>query len=87
MFLELEEERHSLRRDVLRAVYQLRILEKEREVGEAMKGLRDYQPFLVPGRFGEGNFDKRFEKYEKDIQEYEKTVEEITLLALHRFGR
>jgi hypothetical protein len=80
-FARLEDERHALSRDLTKIVYQLRLLEPNLTIVEAIDALRKDQPFLVPGRFGQGNFDERFDKYKKDIQEYESCIKLIADLT------
>jgi len=74
---EYIQERDHLRGELSRLCFQIRLLEPDPALGKLLQELERAWPFLLPGKFGSGNFNERFEKFEKEIVEFRKLLESI----------
>jgi hypothetical protein len=77
---ELDQKRHPARVDLLRVSMQITLFETDAILIEKVEKIAKSQPFMVfafPPRFGEGNYDDRFDKYQADIRAYESQLVDL----------
>jgi len=85
--LKLEEERHALHRKLVQVGIKIRLLEKEETIKEAVGKLSLSQPFLVFGKWHEGSFNERFDKYQKEIAEYGQLIEDTIRKVFRKYNQ
>ncbi len=75
--VKIEEQRHSLRLDLLRVSLQVKLFETDESLTKKVWLLAKSQPFMAfpfPPKHGEGNYNERFDKYKLEVDTYEKSL-------------
>jgi hypothetical protein len=78
--IKMDEQRHTARLDLLRVSLQLKLFETDQEILDKLDWLAQSQPFMTysfPPKWGEGNYDQRFEQFCTDIKTYETKLLEL----------
>jgi hypothetical protein len=78
--LKLDHQRHSARADLLKVTSQLKLYETDQDLLEKAEGIAKSQPFMsftFPPRFGEGNYNERFDKYQADVRAFESLLQNL----------
>ena len=83
----LEEERHALHRKLLQVGIKIRLLETDEKIKGAIGKLSLSQPFLVFGRWGEGNFVDRFDKFQKEIVAYKQLIDDTIEMVFRKYNQ
>jgi hypothetical protein len=84
IWVKLEERRHATRCNLLRAAFQIRLLERDPELSEQVQKLADSQPFIIPGDWHEGSFNERFENYDKEIHSFQGMLDSLIKAVLKK---
>jgi len=79
----LEKERHEMHRMLLQVGTKIRVLEKDHAIKKAVAQLCDTQPFIIPGKWHQGNFNERFDKFQNEILQFRRLIDD-TIQQIHR---
>lgn len=83
----LEEKRLHNLGDFKRLELQIQMLEFDNTLCELASNLQRNQPFIVAGKWGEGNFDSRFEQFEKSIAAFGETMDRLAKAVRKRYAQ
>ena len=84
---KIEEKRHILRLDLLRASLQIRLLETDDTLAKKVEEIAKSQPFMAfpfPPRWGDGNYNERSDKFDAEIAAFDKLLSELVSAVLQR---
>lgn len=82
---QLDAKRHSSRLQLLRLSFQIRLLESDPQLSGQVEGLVKCQPFMAypfPPRWHQGNFNERFDDFQKEICKSEQLLGELVRAVL-----
>jgi hypothetical protein len=85
--VKIEDKRHALRLDLLRASLQIRLLEADAALAKKVEELAKAQPFMAfpfPARWGEGNYNERSDKFDSEIAAFDKQLAELIAAVLQQ---
>lgn len=79
-YVEVDAKRHELRLNLLRAHYQIQLLERDQQRIALVKAIVANQPFMVwpfPPRWEQPGYTERFEEFKASIASFEKMLAEL----------
>jgi hypothetical protein len=88
--VNLDQQRHDLRSQLVKLSFQIRLMEADRQLSRQVAKLAESQPFqpsLVPPRYGEGNYNERENMFRKQINDFEVTLSGLTRRVLEKHAR
>jgi len=84
---KIEDKRHTLRLDLLRASLQIRLIESDASLAKRVEVMAKAQPFMAfpfPPRWHEGNYDERSERFDSEIAAFDKQLVELIEAVLQK---
>ena len=87
---KLDEERHELRRQLERLSLKIRLFEEDKSLSKKVATLVNtipFEPFLIPPRPGEGNYNERSDRFNEQIKQFESDLKQIIDDILKKHSR
>lgn len=84
---KVEDKRHTLRVDLLRASLQIRLLEADATLARRVEELAKGQPFMAypfPARWGVGNYNELSDKFDAEIAAFDTQLAGLTAAVLQQ---